>query len=70
MGEALFWGLLAGSSLVIGGALALAVDLSRRTLGRTKRSVLASRSFAASTFSAFARSVCCVDSRMRWPWWK
>ena len=33
MGEALFWGLVAGSSLVIGGVLALAVDLSRRTLG-------------------------------------
>ena len=33
MGEALFWGLVAGSSLVLGGVLALAVDLNRRTLG-------------------------------------
>jgi zinc transporter, ZIP family len=33
MGEALFWGLVAGSSLVIGGLLALAVGMRQRTLG-------------------------------------
>jgi ZIP family zinc transporter len=33
MGEALLWGLVAGSSLVIGGALALALPLNRRALG-------------------------------------
>jgi zinc transporter, ZIP family len=33
MGEALFWGLVAGSSLVLGGLLTLALDIGRRTLG-------------------------------------
>jgi zinc transporter, ZIP family len=33
MGEALFWGLVAGSSLVLGGVLALAVGMGARTLG-------------------------------------
>jgi zinc transporter, ZIP family len=33
MGEALFWGLVAGSSLVIGGLLALGVGMRQRTLG-------------------------------------
>jgi ZIP family zinc transporter len=33
MGEALAWGLLAGSSLVLGGAIGVRFDLSRRALG-------------------------------------
>jgi zinc transporter, ZIP family len=33
MGEALFWGLVAGSSLIVGGAFALRFDISRRRLG-------------------------------------
>ena len=33
MGEALFWGLVAGSSLVIGGVLTLVVGVGRRALG-------------------------------------
>jgi ZIP family zinc transporter len=33
MAEALFWGLVAGSSLVLGGLLALAVGMRARTLG-------------------------------------
>jgi ZIP family zinc transporter len=33
MGEALFWGLVAGSSLVLGGVLAMAIGMRTRTLG-------------------------------------
>jgi zinc transporter, ZIP family len=33
MSEALFWGLVAGSSLILGGAFALRVSISLRTLG-------------------------------------
>ncbi len=33
MGEALFWGLVAGSSLVLGGVLTLAVGIGQRVLG-------------------------------------
>jgi zinc transporter, ZIP family len=33
MGEALFWGLVAGSSLILGGAFALRFRISERTLG-------------------------------------
>ena len=33
MGEAFFWGLVGGSSLVIGGVVALRVAISRRLLG-------------------------------------
>ena len=33
MAEALFWGLLASSSLIIGGVIALRVDVGRRPLG-------------------------------------
>ena len=33
MGEALLWGLVAGSSLVLGGVVALRVSISRRALG-------------------------------------
>jgi zinc transporter, ZIP family len=33
MGEALFWGLVAGSALIAGGAFALRVSISLRTLG-------------------------------------
>jgi ZIP family zinc transporter len=33
MGEALLWGMVAGSSLVLGGAIALRVSISRRALG-------------------------------------
>jgi ZIP family zinc transporter len=33
MGEAFFWGIVAGSSLVVGGAIALRVSISQRLLG-------------------------------------
>ena len=33
MGEAFFWGLVGGSSLVIGGVVALRVAITRRLLG-------------------------------------
>jgi ZIP family zinc transporter len=33
VGEALFWGLVSSSSLLFGGVAAIAVDVSRRTLG-------------------------------------
>jgi len=33
MGEAFLWGLFAGSSLIVGGVLAFALDISRRALG-------------------------------------
>lgn len=33
MGEAFFWGLVGGSSLVIGGVIALRVEITRRLLG-------------------------------------
>ena len=33
MGEAFFWGIIAGSSLVVGGVIALRVRISQRLLG-------------------------------------
>ena len=33
MGEAFLWGTVAGASLVVGGAVALRVSLSRRIVG-------------------------------------
>jgi zinc transporter, ZIP family len=33
MGEALLWGLVGGSSLLVGGALALSLPISRLALG-------------------------------------